>query len=637
MSLPRCLTQDFFSQVADSISKSGDQFFQDVHESSTAIKVLCIQQSCVAENKYLVEVLDGSVPVQYKHTCLALVPPTADGDKQLVGKVISFNQYKITPTKSRYLIILTRIVILPGDYRHLTCHLGPALVYNPGFSIEPKPSNPPTAVVPSTHVDPAGPKRPSDDFAAPLKKSTGPYGAAAAPQPSKPIVKAPETGCPTPIRISDLTLYSPKWLIRARVSYKSQIKKFSNQWGEGQMFTIDLCDANGEIRATLFGEAVTKWYNFIEEGQVYSISGGQLKPANKKFNTLRHSCEISLDENCQIQLYQNDHSIPAICCNIIPLKDLDKVEVGSVVDVVGIVARVKDTKQIQSKGSGSSTEKRDILLCDQSATPTWLTLWGAKSQMFPGRELENNPLICFKGVKVNEWQGKKLDTTPSTKITLDPVIAEAAEVRRWWSTTGCNMSFDGGRTTAETNIEELFPVRHILNAANQALQFKSLGDSGITFTTRAMVEVIKESTFSWPACSECHRKMSNDTGYWCCTRCQSKNHPRHTYILTMKITDATGHLWASAMSGVAEEIMNKVPAGELISLLEGGELNADGKNFMNVFEEARLSEYIFKIKVTSEKYMDEVRLKYRVMKAMRLSRNMDLAISLRIRSIKEIE
>ncbi|CDR93843.1 replication factor-a protein 1 (rpa1) family protein, putative [Babesia bigemina] len=633
MSLPRCLTADFFSSLADSVAKAGDGFFQEVHDCCSAVKILCLQQSCVAENKYLVEVLDGSVPVKYKHTCLALVPPTADGDKQLVGKVISFNQYKITPTKSRYLIILTKITIVPGDYRHLTCQLGPALVYHPGLSIQQAGQTPTSAMQPQGGVGTAsGPIRKHDESLAQRKAQGSPYPITS----SKPVVKTADAGSSAQISISDLTIYTPKWIIRARVSHKSQIRKFNNQWGEGQLFSVDLCDADGEIRATFFGEAVTKWYYFLEEGQVYSFSGGQLKPANKKFNNLSHSCEISMDENAQIQLDQNDISIPVLRCTFTPINQIDSVEIGAIIDVIGIIVRAREIKLVQHKGSGSNIEKRDVMLCDNSGASIWLTLWSKKVQHFQNNELDGHPLVAFKGVKVGEWQGRRLDTQASTKITVDPVIAEAAEIRQWWTTTGCQLRFDAGRQGQEVHIEDIVSIRQITKAANQALQFKSLGDNGITFTTRGIVEVIKESTFSWPACLECHRKMVNDQGQWMCTRCSARSKPKHTYILSLKIADDTGHLWASAANTVGAEIMNWVPAEELLALFEGGEVNADGKNFMNVFEEARLSEFIFKVRVTSEKYMDELRIKYRIAKAFRVGKHMDAAITCRMKDINEL-
>ncbi|GIX63532.1 replication factor-a protein 1 subfamily protein [Babesia caballi] len=547
-----------------------------------------------------------------------------------------------TWVRSRYLVILTKISILPGDYRHLTSHLGSSLVYHPGLCIQQQsqaaqpaqPAQPPAAATTQTQCIPAAGSavvRNVDDGAAPLKR----HAVAQGPQGSKPVVKVGDAGGVTPIKISELTVYTPKWMIRARVTNKTQIRKFNNQWGEGQLFSIDLCDADGEIRATFFGEAVTKWFYFIEEGQVYSISGGQIKAANKRFNNLNHSCEISLDENAQIQLFQNDQSIPAIRCSFTPINQIESLNVGTIIDVIGIVVKTRDSRTVQQK-SGGTVEKRDVMLCDNSGATIWLTLWGGKVQQFQNRELEGHPLIAFKGVKVGDWQGKRLDTQGSTKITVEPEMQQAVEIKQWWDTTGSQMRFDGGRAAGDANIEDIKSIRLINQAANQALQFKSLGDTGITFTTRAMIEVIRESTFSWPACPECFRKMNRDQGSWACPRCNSRLNPRHTYILSIKIADDTGHLWATASGFVADEIMSWVPAEELLGLFENGDVNADGKNFMNVFEEARLTEYIFKVKVTSEKYMDEHRVRYKLSKALKMSKYIDAAITCRLNEIKEL-
>ncbi|GFE55107.1 replication factor A [Babesia ovis] len=648
MSLPRTLTPDFFSKLTDSIHSGGESFFQELHECNGAVKVLCIQQSCIAESKYLVEVLDGSVPVKYKHTCLALIPATVDGDKQLVGKIISFNQYKVTPTKSRYLIILTKIAILPGDFRHLTTHLGPGLVYYPGLSVKQQEHAVPQAAPVQRTNQPlasgqtndnlSGPIRNSDDHGPQRKPQSAPY--TDAPKPvnttGKPVVKTADGGTGGPINIADLTIYTPKWMIRARVVTKSQIRKFNNQWGEGQLFSIDLCDSSGDIRGTFFGEAVTKWYHFIEEGQVYSITGGQLKPANKKFNSLSHACEISLDENAQILLDRNDDSIPAIRCSFTPINQIENMAVGTIIDVVGVVARCNEVKSLQHKATGTNLEKRELLLCDTTGANIWITLWGKKVQQLQNNELEGHPVIAFKGVKVGEWQGKRLDTQASTKVTFNPVLPEAGAIKQWWATTGSQMKIDTGKQSAEPNIEDIMSIKQLTQAANQAFQFRTLGDNGIVLTTRAMVEVIKENTFSWPACMDCQRKMIKETGHWVCTRCRSTNKPRHTYILSLKIADDTGSLWATASGYVGEEIMHKVSAEDALALSDNNDVNAAGKNFVNIFEEARLSEYIFKVRVFSETYMDERRLKYRISKAIRMGRCVDAAVKCRLKEIGQL-
>lgn len=59
-----------------------------------------------------------------------------------------------------------------------------------------------------------------------------------------------------------------RWTIRARVTNKSAVRSWSNSRGEGKLFSINLADESGEIRATAFRDAVDKFNNFIELNKV---------------------------------------------------------------------------------------------------------------------------------------------------------------------------------------------------------------------------------------------------------------------------------------------------------------------------------------------------------------------------------
>jgi len=52
------------------------------------------------------------------------------------------------------------------------------------------------------------------------------------------------------------------------VTQRSDIKHWSNQRGEGKLFSVTLMDETGEIRATGFNDAVDNFYNVLEEGKV---------------------------------------------------------------------------------------------------------------------------------------------------------------------------------------------------------------------------------------------------------------------------------------------------------------------------------------------------------------------------------
>ena len=93
--------------------------------------------------------------------------------------------------------------------------------------------------------------------------------------------------------ISALNPYNNKWTIKARVTAKSDIRKWSNAKGDGTLFSCDLLDEHGgEIRGTFFKETCEKWFQVLEQGKVYSFSGGQIKVADRKFSNLKVSGRV---------------------------------------------------------------------------------------------------------------------------------------------------------------------------------------------------------------------------------------------------------------------------------------------------------------------------------------------------------
>jgi ssDNA-binding replication factor A large subunit len=61
-----------------------------------------------------------------------------------------------------------------------------------------------------------------------------------------------------------------RWTIRVRVTYKSEIKEWHNQRGQGRLFTVNFLDETGEIRATGFNDQVDALYDKLKEGNVIS-------------------------------------------------------------------------------------------------------------------------------------------------------------------------------------------------------------------------------------------------------------------------------------------------------------------------------------------------------------------------------
>lgn len=102
--------------------------------------------------------------------------------------------------------------------------------------------------------------------------------------------------------IEGLSPYQNKWTIKARVTNKSDIRHWSNQRGEGKLFSCTLLDESGEIKMTGFNDAVDSFYTLLEEGKVYFVSKAKIQIAKKQFSNVNNEYEITLESQSEISL-----------------------------------------------------------------------------------------------------------------------------------------------------------------------------------------------------------------------------------------------------------------------------------------------------------------------------------------------
>ena len=121
-------------------------------------------------------------------------------------------------------------------------------------------------------------------------------------QPSQRQAGGPRGGRNSSIYpIEGLSPYTNAWTIKARVTQKTDIKTWSNQRGEGKLFSVTFMDESGEIRATGFNAVVDELYEKLQEGKVYFVSKARVNLAKKKFNNIANEYELNLEKNTEIE------------------------------------------------------------------------------------------------------------------------------------------------------------------------------------------------------------------------------------------------------------------------------------------------------------------------------------------------
>jgi replication factor A1 len=102
--------------------------------------------------------------------------------------------------------------------------------------------------------------------------------------------------------IEALSPYANKWTIKARCTFKSDIRHWHNRNGEGKLFSVNLLDETGEIKATCFNEQCDQWYEFFQEGQVYYITSPcRVQFAKKQFTNLNNDYELTFERDTQVE------------------------------------------------------------------------------------------------------------------------------------------------------------------------------------------------------------------------------------------------------------------------------------------------------------------------------------------------
>lgn len=262
--------------------------------------------------------------------------------------------------------------------------------------------------------------------------------------------------------ISELSPYgNSRWRIKARVTTKRDIRRFTNSRGEGQLFSVELVDkSGGECTATFFGKAVDRFYGALLQGQVYTFAKGRIKPANQRFD--KGDWALTFDEHSLIEAAESDDpDIPGVQYNLKSFAEIaDSVAGGTPVDIMGVICDIKAVSTITIKSSGSERSKREIVLWDGSGPDgnqtLGMTLWGLGS----AEVYELGMVIFAKTARVNEWNGCK-SVNFSGQCERNPDDSRVFELLARYKANGspqpnprANRGADGARKTVEQIQEE---------------------------------------------------------------------------------------------------------------------------------------------------------------------------------------
>jgi replication factor A1 len=366
--------------------------------------------------------------------------------------------------------------------------------------------------------------------------------------------------------ISTLTPYKDRNEIRARVTVKSDIKKWTNERGEGRLFSVTLLDHSGEIRLTCFNEVADKYFDLLQEGKVYDVSNFQVKISKRQYGNVQNDYEISADSHTAIApvLDAVNDDIPSIHYTFVKIAKVAESKKDDVLDVIGVVKECGELQQITAKTTQKQLTKRDITLLDTSNASIRVTFWGKLAEDFTEAQAASCPVLAIKGARVNEYQGKMLSVSGSSQLSVNPDLPESHELRGWFDANAAQISsanVTNVSVAARLDAYQREDDRKFLSQIkDENLGFSEKPDY---FSVIASVSYIRaeNATISYMACPTegCNKKVIEEgPNQFRCERCQKVfDRCDHRYVMTLQISDSTGAAWVQAFNDSGVQILSK--------------------------------------------------------------------------------
>lgn len=401
--------------------------------------------------------------------------------------------------------------------------------------------------------------------------------------------------------IEGLSPFAHKWTIKARVTSKSDIKTWHKATGEGKLFSVNLLDETGEIKATGFNDQCDAFYDLLQEGQVYYISTPcRVSLAKKQFSNLPNDYELAFERDTVIEKAEDQTNVPQVRFNFCSIQDLQGVEKDNVVDVIGVLKEVGEINEIVSKNSGKPFQKRDLTVVDDTGFSIRVTIWGKTAGNF---EAQEESVIAFKGTKVSDFGGKSLSLLSSGTMSVNPDIPDSHRLKGWYDSAGRNGNF-----ATHQNMSSLAGATGRKDEMKTISQVKeeNLGMEGDAYySIKATIVFTKQDNFCYPACNSpnCNKKVTQvGDGTWMCEKCQkSQDKPEYRYIMSVNVADHTSHQWLSCFDDTGRTIVG-MTANELMELREQDEAKVAA-----VFEQVNCKKLNFRCKAKMDKFGDTER------------------------------
>ena len=457
-----------------------------------------------------------------------------------------------------------------------------------------------------------------------------------------------------------LNTLSSDYKLLIKVTSKVEIKPFKN--GNGKLFSFTIMDEFGsKMQAIGFDKIADKFKDMIAENNIYEITGGYIRTADKRFDPPGSDYKLILNDSSIIIKKNNlDNCIKDKFCDpdnkFCTLREVKDANVNSIVNVICIIGDKGEPTYKETK-NGSLLIRKTIVL-DQSNEKMELTLWRNFTQL----KINNGDLLVCQKVRVNDFGGKNLTSTTESKIFINPPISDFPDISKEIlalkifseqnelnkgiiesndkdkdkeknnnNTNTSNNNNFYNKSKNETNNFNYNNNYHNKNYNDKIVYIDSILDEMDKYVfsdfdhrfpfykIRATVTHLGHTEKNFYAgCPnrECNRKVSFSNGDWICQYCrQSFKTPKYYYSLNIRVKDCSSEYWVDIFGKPAELVMN-MSADEYRNIL----INRDDEKLNQISESVEYKEFYFLLKVRLNKFNDTTKKKFTATKIEKINK-----------------
>ena len=436
--------------------------------------------------------------------------------------------------------------------------------------------------------------------------------------------------------LSNITTFSKDIKLYVKVAKKCEIKGFFNKVrnANSRLLSFDLIDPTGyEMQAMTFDQGCDKFFNIIQEDQIYYIEGGYAKLNDKKYTNIKSDYKIIVDVNTKIIKIPPENDTLFLKAtpkkgsdNIAKIKNFPHHEPNSIVDCLVYVIE-SFPKRLKPTKSGEISFQR-LIVGDDSGVKCEFTLW----KKFAELNLQPGMFLLLKYVRLNEYNGIRLSTVDDTTIKINPTTGEVQNIEEFqnfiknqkeenwimlqkdFDTNNASNITDVQSTSigeeVNSDILKIVYLKELLNSLNDTLK-----ESPLSTIKCTILEVVHSTKNYYGGCpnKKCKKKLienayksEGDSKDWYCPMCKVKyQEPHYYYTVSLRVQDASYEYYIDFFGETVTKMFD-IKAEEYKNCIE----NNDKEKLNLITEKLEFHEFFFIGKANFHVYNNKSKKKF---------------------------